>query len=584
MNFYTDFKNKIIHDIEGLVSEGHLPDGLSFKNISVDPPKDIKHGDLATNAAMVLAKPSKTNPRELATLLKSKIEAYNEVDSIEIAGPGFINFHLKDNFWHLKLKDLLVKGNKFGLSEIGKDKNVNVEFVSVNPTGPLHVAHARGAVFGDALSNLLKMAGFNVTKEYYINDAGNQVLILAKSLYHRYQELLGMDVGEIKEGFYPGEYLIDVAQKLLQEDGDKWLNKSEDEWLDYFREFAVNALMSEIKKDLRDLGVEFDVFFSEYEMVQKGAVDLVEQDLKDKDLLYTGVLEPPKGKVIEDWEERPQLLFKSSEFGDDVDRPLQKSDGSWTYFASDIAYHLDKFKRGYQTLINVWGADHGGYVKRMQAAVKAITSDKANLDVKLCQMVRILNDGQMMRMSKRAGNFVTLRDLIHSVGKDVIRFIMLTRKNDQHLDFDIVQAQEQSKDNPIFYVQYANARCHSVLRYAAEQFTEKELENINLAEADFSQLTDETEFQLIKILVSWPRILENAALSHEPHRIAFYLTEVASLFHTLWNKGKSNEKLRFLLNDNKELTLARLALIKATITVLSSGLSVFSILPVEEMN
>jgi len=582
MNIFKTFESDIRKILEELAAAGAIPAGLDTSRLAVEPPREAAHGDLSTNAAMVLAKPAGMPPRKLAEMLVEKLKALPDVTSVEIAGPGFVNLRLSPDVWRARIKDILVAGTAYGDSDLGKDEPVNVEYVSANPTGPLHAAHGRGAVFGDALAALLEKAGHKVTREYYINDAGAQVDVLARSTYLRYREALGEAIGEIPAGLYPGEYLKDVGQELAQRDGGKWLEVPETEWLPACREFAIARIMEWIKDDLGALNIRMDVYTSERGLVLAGAVDKALKTLEDRGLIYVGVLEPPKGKKPDDWEPRPQTLFKSSDFGDDVDRPLKKSDGSFTYFSNDIAYHHDKAMRGFTTLIDVWGADHGGYVKRMQAATTAITEGKAALDVKLCQLVHLMQNGQPVKMSKRAGTFVTLRDVIETVGKDVVRFIMLTRRNDQTLEFDYAKVTEQSKDNPVFYVQYAHARCRSVLRHAAEALAGKDLSPAGLAAADLARLEDEAELALVKRMATWPRLVESAAEAHEPHRVAFYLYDLASDFHALWNKGKDDATLRFLVDD-AELTLARLAMISAVATVIASGLTVMGVEPVEEM-
>ena len=512
-----------------------------------------------------------------------KMRGWEEVSEAEIAGPGFINLRIVDGFWRNAIAGLLKDGVSYGQSDVGAGKKVMVEYVSANPTGPLHAAHARGAVVGDALAALLAKAGFDVTREYYINDAGAQVDTLARSAHLRYREALGEDIGTIPEGFYPGEYLKEVGEALAARDGKKWLDEPEEIWLPEIRAFAIAQQLAGIKDDLGLLGVDMEIYSSEKALVDAGAVDAVMRTLEERDLLYTGVLQPPKGKTPDDWEPRPQRLFKAMQFGDDVDRPIQKSDGSWTYFANDVAYHLDKYNRGFTEMIDVWGADHGGYVKRMKAAVKAVTGGEGALDVKLCQLVHLMDGGKPVKMSKRAGTFVTLRDVIDSVGKDVLRFIMLTRRNDQTLDFDFKKVTEQSRENPVFYVQYAHARCHSVLRHAAEALDGADLSDAGLAPVVLDGLTDPAELGLMKLLLGWPRTVEGAAEAHEPHRIAFYLGEVAAGFHGLWNKGKEDTTLRFLVDNDPELTMARLALVRATQTVIASGLSVIGVEPVEEL-
>lgn len=583
MNIFTEIRNSILETLGVLEKEGKIPNGLNTSRVVAEPPRDPAHGDAATNAAMVLGGQAGMKPREFAEILATELKNLPIVENVEIAGPGFVNLRLSKAFWDHCLKDILEKGTAFGSSDMGKGQKKNVEFVSANPTGPMHIGHSRGAVFGDALASLLEKAGYEVTREYYINDAGAQVDVLARSVYLRYKEALGENIGQIPEGLYPGEYLIPVGKELAQKDAKKWLDKSEEEWLPVFRSFAINKMMDMIRDDLAALGIKFDVFSSERALVEAGKVDEVIEFLRAKGLIYEGVLEPPKGKLPDDWEPRPQTLFKATEFGDDVDRALKKSNGFQTYFASDMAYHLDKYRRGFDDMIDVWGADHAGYVKRMMAAVKALTDGKAKLDVKLCQMVNLMCNGEPMKMSKRAGRFVTLRDMVDAVGKDVMRFIMLTRKNDAHLDFDVEKVKEQSKDNPVFYVNYAFARARSVRRRAEEMFAGRDLSLQALSQADFSLLTDEAELALIRQLAEFPRQIEIAAAAHEPHRIAYYLNDTAAAFHGLWNKGRDNTELRFLEQEKPELSLARLALVEATATVIQSGLDVFGVIPAEEM-
>lgn len=583
MNIYSEIRNEIIDCLNLLVAEKKLPEGLSFERVVAEPPRDEKHGEVATNAAMVLSGQSKLKPRDLAELLKEKLVSLPEVEDAEIAGPGFVNLKLSSFFWNKCLQEILVLGIDFGKSKIGNGVRKNVEFVSANPTGPMHIGHSRGAVFGDALASLLQKAGYDVVREYYINDAGAQVDVLARSAYLRYKQALGYKIDQIPEGLYPGEYLIPVGQELAKIYKDKFVDKAEEEWLPEIRSFAISKMMDLIKDDLSALGVKFDVFSSERALVESGKIERVIENLKSKDLVYEGVLPPPKGKEIEDYEPHPQTLFKATLFGDDVDRALKKSNGFQTYFASDMAYHLDKFERGFDDLINVWGADHGGYVKRIQAAVNALTAGKAKLDVKLCQMVNLMCNGTPLKMSKRAGNFVTLRDMVDAVGKDVIRFIMLTRKNDAQLDFDVEKVKEQSKDNPVFYVNYAYARAASVKRKAKELFPTWNLDWKSLSQADFSLLVDEAELSLIKILSQFPRQVEVAANAHEPHRIAYYLNDVAQAFHALWNKGRDNVQLRFLDTENEKISYARLALVEAASIVIFAGLDIFGVVPPQEM-
>lgn len=582
MNFFKHFHLEISAIVAALSASNDLPEGLDTSRITCEPPRDSSHGDVATNAAMVLCKQAKMKPRDLAEILAPKLEAIQHVIGVEVAGPGFINLRLAPDFWYSRLKDVLAAGTSWGDSDMGSGQNVNVEYVSANPTGPMHVGHGRGAVVGDALALLLAKAGYKVTKEYYINDAGSQVDVLARSAYLRYREAFGETI-EIPEGLYPGDYLKPVGQKLKEKFGDQWLKADESVWLEEIRDFSLAAMMDYIRDDLAALGVVHDVFSSERELIEKGGVETAIKYLEDRDLVYTGVLDPPKGKQLEDWEPRPQLLFKSSDYGDDVDRPLKKSDGSNTYFASDIAYHFDKFQRGSDQLIDVFGADHGGYVKRMKAAVKAMSGGKAELDVKLAQMVNLMENGVPVKMSKRSGTFITLRELIDKVGKDVVRFIMLTRKNDAQLEFDFSKVTEQSKDNPVFYVQYAHARCYSVFRKCDEEFDGLDRSDAELASADLSLLSDEAEIALMRSMAEWPRVIEAAAESHEPHRITYFLYEMASEFHSLWNKGTGDVSLRFLHADNVELTKARLALLKAVSLVIASGLIVLGVEPREEL-
>ena len=578
MNLYNYFRDVVLKELQ----EIELPGGLDMSRVMVEPTRDPKHGDIATNAAMVLAKPAGKNPRQLAEALKERLSGHPDVINAEVAGPGFLNLTLSPAFWRLQLKALLEAGVVYGDSKAGAGRKVNVEYVSANPTGPMHIGHARGAVFGDALAALMQKTGFDVTREYYINDAGAQVDQLARSAYLRYLEAHGESI-EIPSGLYPGEYLKETGEALKARDAGKWRGQAEEDWLPPVRDFAIDHMMAMIREDLAALGVRQEVFSSERALVRAGAVEQVLKTLEDKGLIYVGVLEPPKGKAPEDWEPRPQTLFRATQFGDDVDRPLKKSDGSWTYFASDIAYHFDKLKRGSTELIDVLGADHGGYVKRMAAAVKALSDGKAHLDVKICQLVNLTEAGQPVKMSKRAGTFVTLRDVVERVGKDVVRFIMLTRRNDQTIDFDFQKVTEQSRDNPVFYVQYAHARSRSVMRLAGESIPKNLLTPDALAQGNLDRLTDSAEIGLIRTLANWPRVVEGAAEAHEPHRLAFYLYDLAAEFHQLWNKGKDDATLRFIIAGEDETTRARLALVQAVATVIASGLAVFGVEPVEEM-
>ena len=572
MNIFQYFESKFNSILAELVGQGSLPENLDATRVVFELPRDASHGDLATNAAMILAKPAQKPPHDLATMFATEFAKIDGVNGVEIAGPGFINLRVLPILWARQITDILRKGEQYGRSQIGAGAHVNVEFVSANPTGPLHAAHARGAVIGDALAGLMEFCGWDVTREYYINDAGGQVDVLARSAYLRYCEALGQDIGKIPSGLYPGEYLKDVGKALAKDVGARYLNLPEVEWLDDLRQFSIQSIMDVIKEDLIALGIDMDVFSSERSLVESGAVQHAIDQLHAADHLYTGVLASPKGKEPEDWEPREQLLFKSSEFGDETDRPLQKSDGSWTYFAADVAYHLNKLERTKGQLINIFGADHGGYVKRMNAAVAALSGQEDMLDIKLCQLVNLLDKGRPVKMSKRAGTFVTVRDVIDAVGADVIRFIMLTRRNDQMLDFDFAKVTEQSRDNPVFYVQYAHARACSVLRQGDAS-----------DKADLALLTAEAEIALLKQLASWPKIVESAAMAHEPHRVAFYLVELASHFHSLWNAGRENTSLRFIIEGDQAVTDARLMLVKATSFVIRTGLNMLSIQALEEM-
>lgn len=580
MNLFTHVREILIDILHDLSTQGILPADTDFSQITVEPPKDSRHGDMATNAAMVLSKSVETKPRELAKIISESLSQNEIVLSVDIAGPGFINISLSEACWHSLLSSVLLNGINFGRSNIGSSKKVNVEFVSANPTGPLHVGHTRGAVFGDALASLLSYSGYEVTREYYINDGGAQVDVLARSVFLRYQEAFGKEV-VFEDGTYPGDYLIPIALKLKDKFGDAYLQKSEDKWLPEFRDYAVQAMMDLIKSDLDLLGIEMDTYFSEKSLYDSGQIEAALDRLKNNGLIYKGILEPPKGKKTEDWEPREQTLFKSTLHGDDVDRPVLKSDGTWTYFAPDIAYHFDKITRGFDLLIDIFGADHGGYVKRMKAAVSALSNGEVPLDIKLCQLVKLYQNGEPFKMSKRAGNFVMLRDLVEEVGPDVTRFVMLTRKNDAALDFDFQKVLEQSRENPVFYVQYAHARIKSVIRKAEE--LDIDISDRALSEMNLTGLTHSSELSLIKKIAEWPRLVEVAARLYEPHRIAFYLFDLSSQLHAHWSKGSENPDLRFLHNDNLVKTQSKIALARAVSIVISSGLAILGVEPAEKM-
>ena len=580
MNLFTHVREILIEVLKELTAQSVLPIDTDFSNITVEPPKDSRHGDMSTNAAMVLSKSVEVKPRELAQIISEALSPKEIISSVDIAGPGFINITLSNFSWHGLLSAVLMSGVNFGKSGMGSSQKVNVEFVSANPTGPLHVGHTRGAVFGDALANLLAYSGYDVTREYYINDGGSQVDVLARSIFLRYQEAFGKEV-VFEEGTYPGDYLIPIAKALKEKVGDLYLNKPEDNWLPELRNFAVEAMMNLIRSDLDLLGIEMDTFFSEKSLYGSGKIEAALDRLRDNGLIYKGVLEPPKGKKTDDWEPREQTLFKSTEHGDDVDRPVLKSDGSWTYFAPDIAYHFDKISRGFDILIDVFGADHGGYVKRMKAAVSALSSGKVPLDIKLCQLVKLYQNGEPFKMSKRAGNFVMLRDLVEQVGPDVTRFVMLTRKNDAALDFDFQKVLEQSRENPVFYVQYAHARIKSVIRKA--EALNLDTSDYALSEANLSSLTHASELSLIKKLAEWPRIVELSARLYEPHRLAFYLFDLSSELHSHWGKGGENPHLRFLQSDDMTITKSKIALARAVSIVISSGLAILGVQPAEKM-
>ena len=574
MNIFADFNARIVKAVEALDlkdKEGKSPD---LSRITVEPPRDASHGDLATNAAMVLAKPTGQNPRALAERLVAALRADADIASAEVAGPGFVNLRLNDGFWHAHLAALLGEGRDYGRSKIGGGRKANVEYVSANPTGPMHVGHCRGAVVGDTLANLMAFAGYDVTKEYVINDAGSQIDVLGRSAFLRYREALGDDIGEIPSGLYPGDYLVPVGQALAKEFGRGLLQMPEDEALTIVKDRTVDAMMAMIREDLALLNVHHDVFFSERTLHADNAkkIRAAIADLTLKGHIYKGKLPPPKGEKPDDWEDREQTLFRSTAVGDDMDRALVKSDGSFTYFAADVAYLKDKVERGFVDLIYVLGADHGGYVKRLEALSRAVAGDRVKLTVLLCQLVKLFRDGEPVRMSKRSGDFITLREVVEEVGRDPVRFMMLYRKSDAPLDFDFAKVTEQSKDNPVFYVQYASARCHSVFRQASEQLGEANFDRNRLT-ASVATLSDEGEIALIRKLAEYPRLIESAALAQEPHRLAFYLYDLASGFHSQWNRGTDNPDLRFVKVNDRESTYARLGLVQAVSDVLTSGLT-----------
>jgi arginyl-tRNA synthetase len=587
-NIFDDVLDRVRAVTTRLAGTGMLPAGIDQSRIVVEPPREAAHGDMATNAAMVLAKDAGRKPRELAQAIAEALAADDLVQKADVAGPGFINLTLEPSAWTAALRAAILAGVDFGKSQVGHAEKVNVEYVSANPTGPMHVGHCRGAVFGDALANLLAFTGFAVSREYYINDAGAQVDVLARSAYLRYREALGEDIGGIPEGLYPGEYLKPVGQALAAEYGRALNQKPETDWLPIVRAKAIDMMMAAIREDLAALNVSHDVFFSERSLTEgTDEVARTLEALRRQGEVYEGRLPPPKGAPVDDWEDREQTLFRATDFGDDVDRPLKKSDGSYTYFAADIAYHKTKWDRGFRHLIDVWGADHGGYVKRMAAAVRAVSSDEADLDVKIVQLVRLLRGGQPVKMSKRAGEFVTLREVVDEVGRDAVRFMMLYRKNDAVLDFDLAKVVEHSRDNPVFYVQYAHARGHSVFRNAREVVPDLPAEAAARARflvgGALEALTDPSELGLMRKIALYPRVIEGAAMAHEPHRIAFYLYELASEFHALWNKGNDSPHLRFIIQNDPTMTVARLALVEGVVTVLASGLRLLGVDAPEEM-
>lgn len=573
MNLFNDIRDLVLAEIAAMQAAGELPQGLATEAVAVEPPRDAGHGDMATNAAMVLAKPAGLPPRQIADALAAGLMADARVEGATVAGPGFINITLRPEVWQGLAGAVLAQGADYGRSSLGAGQKVNVEFVSANPTGPMHVGHVRGAVVGDALARLLAFAGHEVTREYYINDGGAQVDVLARSAYERYREANGLEP-EIREGLYPGDYLIPVGEALKETYGTAFLDKPESEWMVTIRNFATLRMMAMIREDLAALGVTMDVYASEKALYGTGKIEAALERLASQGLIYEGVLEPPKGKTPDDWEPRAQTLFRSTAFGDDVDRPVKKSDGSWTYFAPDIAYHYDKVSRGFDSLINIFGADHSGYVKRLKAVVGALSDNRVALDIKLIQLVKLYKGGQPFKMSKRAGTFVTLRDVVEQAGADVTRFIMLTRKNDVALDFDFDRVLEQSKDNPVFYVQYAHARVRSV---------ERKVAGLDLPAPDLSRLSHPAEIAMLRKIAEWPRLVEIAARGNEPHRVAFYLYELASELHALWNRGNDEPALRFVQEGDLATTSAKIALARATGVVIRAGLAILGVNPVEEM-
>ena len=585
MNIFSDFESKIKSVLGELESVRDMGTALDLSRIAVEPPRDPAHGDVASNVAMVLAKPLGTNPRDLAALISDKLKSDPEIAEVSVAGPGFINIRLAAIYWQKLLAAVVSAGEEFGRSNLGAGHKVNVEYVSANPTGPMHVGHCRGAVVGDTLANLLAFTGHEVTKEYYINDAGSQIDVLARSVFLRYREALGEGIGEIPAGLYPGDYLVPVGKALVEEFGPKLRLMKEEEWMPLVKDRAIDAMMVMIREDLAALNVNHETFFSERTLHEGdgGLILSAINDLTYKGHVYKGTLPPPKGQLPEDWEDREQTLFRSTDVGDDIDRPLMKSDGSFTYFAADVAYFKNKFDRGYTDMIYVLGADHGGYVKRLEAVAKAVSAGKVHLTVLLCQLVKLYRNGEPVKMSKRSGDFVTLREVVDEVGRDSVRFMMIYRKNSEPLDFDFAKVTEQSKDNPVFYVQYAHARCASIFRQAQEAFSDLDLANLPFDATIAAEINDPAELQLVAKLAEYPRVVEAAALSQEPHRIAYYLYDLASVFHGHWNKGKENTGLRFVNDKSRQLTIARLGLVKAVASVLRSGLGITGTAAPEEM-
>jgi arginyl-tRNA synthetase len=584
MDLFAIFSGRVVDALNTVFPNEERLQPL-LQRIVVEPPRDAGHGDLSTNAAMVVAKPLGKNPREIATALAAQFESDADVASVEIAGPGFINFRLTDAVWQKMLADVANRGVDFGKTDMGKGTKVNIEYVSANPTGPMHVGHTRGAVYGDAVASLMAFCGFDVTREYYLNDAGGQVDVLAQSAFLRYREALGEEIGEIPAGLYPGDYLVPVGKALAEEFGDKLLSQTESQWLEPVKERVLAAMVELIKTDLAKLNISHDVFFSEKTL--HGEVGKIAETiawLREQGLVYQGKLDPPKGKIPEDWEDREQTLFRAKDFGDDTDRALIKSDGSYTYFASDIAYHQDKYLRGFNEQIIVLGADHSGYVKRLKAAVKAISDGQASIDVRICQLVRLLRNGEPVKMSKRSGELVTLADVVDEVGADAVRFMLLFRRNDAPLDFDFALVKEQTRENPVFYVQYAHARTCSIFRNAQREMPQLDVSLDALKSADYTRINSPEEMELLRIIGQWPRLVASAASVHEPHRIAFYLYELAGALHAFWAKGKDNPNLRFVNADDMSLTTARLGLVGAVRQILQTGLSILGVSAPEELS
>lgn len=585
-NIFHAYQTKVNDLLGKMAANGDIPQGLDLSRVKVEPPKEASHGDMATNAAMVLSKAAGKNPRQLGEALAAKMKEMPGIKEATVAGPGFVNFRLADTEWAETLKTILASGTTYGDSKMGKGEKVNIEYVSANPTGPMHAGHVRGAVIGDTLSNLLKKAGYDVTREYYFNDAGKQIEVLTQTAHLRYREALGEDIGAIPEGLYPGEYMKDVAQALVARDGKKWQGVPESEWWEPVRQFAIEYIMRMIRDDLDLIGIHHDVFSNERVMIEDGTLEKSFNTLMEKGLIYQGTLPPPKGKEMEDWEPAELTLFRSSNFGDAQDRALKKRDGTWAYIMPDIAYHYNKISRGFKWMINVLGKDHHGYEEKIRPAIAALADNQKDvrLNVVYCGMVKLFKNGEPVKLSKRSGNIITLREIVEEVGPGAVRFFMMSRTPDSELDFDFTKVVEQSKDNPVFYVQYAHARCCSVIRNAKEMFKGLDTAPGALAEANLARIATPDELHLVRVMASWPRTVEAAAEAHEPHRIATYLHELASEFHAFWNKGRDDATLRFLHENDKELSLARLALVEAMRTVLASGLAVMGVQPLEELH